>query len=274
MFQDYSLFPHLSVARNIGFGLRMIRWTRERERARVGEMLALVRMPGFAGREVHTLSGGEQQRVALARSLAPEPRMLMLDEPLGALDAALRMDLLGEISGILRGIGMTAVYVTHDQEEAMTIADRVALLDRGRIMQVGSPDELISRPACAFVCSFLKLGTVIPARRTRQGGGWLVRTDLGDFLLRDGISGKPLLLVRPEAVLFARRPGAVKVNARILSRTPLPDGASIRMALLGRSGRGHPLDLHTGSAGKIPPGSTVRNVWIDPRSCLLVAADA
>jgi ABC-type Fe3+/spermidine/putrescine transport system ATPase subunit len=139
MFQDYALFPHLSVARNVAFGLEVAKQERQAIESRVDEMLALVGLEDYAQREPDTLSGGEQQRVALARALAPGPRLLMLDEPLGALDRALREDLLKELRYILQQIHQTALYVTHDQEEAFSIADRVAVMRLGRTEQVGTP---------------------------------------------------------------------------------------------------------------------------------------
>ena len=142
MFQDYALFPHLNVARNVGYGPKMQGRNSSEVEAEVREALALVGLAGFEGRDVSTLSGGEQQRVALARALAPRPRLLMLDEPLGALDRALRERLLDELHGILRNLRQTAIYVTHDQEEAFALADRVLILCAGKAVQAGTPGEI------------------------------------------------------------------------------------------------------------------------------------
>ena len=155
MFQDYALFPHLDVAANVGFGLRMQGWGAADATARVSEVLDLVGMGGAGGRSVGGLSGGEQQRVALARAIAPRPRLLLLDEPLGALDRALRERLLVELAALLDELGTTALHVTHDQEEAFTIADRVAVMDAGRIVQVGTPAEVWRAPVSSFVARFL-----------------------------------------------------------------------------------------------------------------------
>ena len=155
MFQDYALFPHLDVAANVGFGLRMQGWDPAAAAARVAEVLDLVGMGGAGTRSVGDLSGGEQQRVALARALAPRPRLLLLDEPLGALDRALRERLLVELAALLDELGTTALHVTHDQEEAFTIGDRVAVMDAGRIVQVGTPAEVWRAPASTFVARFL-----------------------------------------------------------------------------------------------------------------------
>lgn len=155
MFQDGQLFAHRDVAGNIGFGLQMARMPRARRAERVAELLDLVGLPGFGSRAVASLSGGQAQRVSLARSLAPEPRLLLLDEPLSALDRALRERLAADLHHILRRAGTTALYVTHDHDEAFTVADRVAVMMAGRIVQVGTPDELWSAPADEQVAAFL-----------------------------------------------------------------------------------------------------------------------
>ncbi|MEM9135694.1 MAG: ABC transporter ATP-binding protein [Actinomycetota bacterium] len=155
MFQDHALFPQLDVAGNIAFGLRMQGWSSARQRERVGELLTLMGLSGFEGRAVHELSGGEAQRVALARALAPEPRLLMLDEPFGSLDRILREQLTGELRRLLDELGQTALHVTHDQEEAFALADRVAVLRAGRLEQVGRPEELWRSPSTPFVAAFV-----------------------------------------------------------------------------------------------------------------------
>ena len=155
VFQDHALFPHHDVAGNVAFGLRMRGDSPDRIGARVGELLELVGLPGFEGRSVGTLSGGEQQRVALARALAPEPRVLLLDEPLGSLDRPLRERLLTDLERLFTAIGVTALYVTHDQAEAFGLGDRVALMRDGRIAQLGTPDELWAHPSDQGVARFL-----------------------------------------------------------------------------------------------------------------------
>jgi ABC-type Fe3+/spermidine/putrescine transport system ATPase subunit len=169
MFQDYALFPHRTVAENVAFGLRMRGESRTVVEARVAEMLELVGMEKFHNRDVNELSGGERQRVALARSLAPQPRLLLLDEPLGALDRNLRERLLEDLPAILRRVstttreGVTTVTVTHDQEEAFAMADHVVLLHQGRVVQAGRPDAIYNAPATAWVARFLGLDNLLPA---------------------------------------------------------------------------------------------------------------
>ncbi|NTW97895.1 MAG: ABC transporter ATP-binding protein, partial [Oscillochloris sp.] len=162
MFQDYALFPHMDVAANVAFGLRMRRLGRAEVAARAAAMLDLVGLAGYARRRVFDLSGGERQRVALARALAPSPRLLMLDEPLAALDRELRERLQEELRAVLRQVGVTAIYVTHDQEEALALADTVALLNAGRLEQVGSPEAIYRRPASLWAARFLGLRNLVP----------------------------------------------------------------------------------------------------------------
>lgn len=161
MFQDFALFPHMTVAQNVTFGLKMQRSTADYQQQRLNELLELVGLAQYAERAVTQLSGGEQQRVALARSLAPEPRLLMLDEPLGALDAGLRQRLVVDLRNIIKQIGLTALYVTHDQEEAYVIADRIAIMNAGHIEQIDTPQALYYRPHSEFVARFLGLTNII-----------------------------------------------------------------------------------------------------------------
>jgi len=155
MFQDHALFTHRTVAENVAFGLRMRGRDRSTQSARVAELLDLVGLPDFGGRSVDRLSGGEAQRVALARALAPAPRLLLLDEPLGALDRALRDELVGQLRTLLREVGQTTIHVTHDQDEAFAIADRVAVMHEGQLLRVGTPQEVWTDPQSAFVAGFV-----------------------------------------------------------------------------------------------------------------------
>jgi thiamine transport system ATP-binding protein len=174
MFQDHALFPHRSVAENIEFGLRMQHQPSEQRRRRVAEMLDLVGLTAMGNRAIGTLSGGEAQRVALARSLAPAPQLLMLDEPFGSLDRGLRERLTTEIGELLRGVGVTVIHVTHDQDEAFAIADRVVVMQRGQIERVDTPLAIWRDPQTEFVARFLGHDNIVdlPAR-----GRTLVRSD-------------------------------------------------------------------------------------------------
>lgn len=199
MFQDYALFPHLDVFENVAFGLRMKKWPASDISPRVDEVLRQVNLTSFEKRRVTELSGGEQQRVALARALAPRPRLLMLDEPLGALDRALRESLLDELRMILHHTGIPAIYVTHDQQEAFTLADRIILLRDGQIAQAGAPLEVFARPADRWVARFLGLGNIVEGRCTDSG----VDTPFGRILPPfHCANGKNVtLLLRPRAEL-------------------------------------------------------------------------
>lgn len=200
MFQDFALFPHRNVFENVAFGLRMAGIDERRIQERVQETLELVGLPGFGERDVNTLSGGEAQRVALARSLAPQPRLLMLDEPLGSLDRGLRERLALDLRHILRDSRQTAIYVTHDQEEAFVLADRVVVMNAGKVEQIGAPQQIYRKPSSIFVARFFGLnnlipGVIAPAAATEQAA----RTAIGDFPAPDNIQGDVTILLRPDA---------------------------------------------------------------------------
>jgi thiamine transport system ATP-binding protein len=262
VFQDYALFPHLDVAGNVGFGLRMARWSRQRTADRVRAMLALVGLAGYERRRVQSLSGGEQQRVALARGLAPGPRVLMLDEPLGALDAALRTGLLDEVPRILHAAGATTVYVTHEQDEAFAVADRVAVMRAGRIVQAGRPADLVDRPADAFVAGFLGLGTVVPVTGRSASG---VETPLGRLPVRAvGRPAASVILVRPGSIHLASGPSFVRVRARLVSVQTGPEGVRLRLVLEGAAGERYDA-LCRLDPGRSAPPKRLLHVWLDPR---------
>jgi spermidine/putrescine transport system ATP-binding protein len=200
VFQNYALFPHMTVEDNVAFGLRYQRVTKADSARRVAEAMALVRLDGLERRRPAQLSGGQQQRVALARALVLEPPVLLLDEPLGALDARLRVDLQVELKRIQETLGITFVYVTHDQDEALTMSDRVAVMRGGRIEQCGVPQAIYEEPATAFVANFLGASNLVPV--TVVGPEQLI---LGSFPLRaahggPAISGDALAMIRPERV--------------------------------------------------------------------------
>jgi thiamine transport system ATP-binding protein len=196
MFQDHALFPHRSVADNVAFGPRMRGLARDAVRARADEALALVDLEGFGPRRVTELSGGEQQRVALARALAPRPRLLMLDEPLGSLDRALRDQLLEQLPAVFAAAGCTVLYVTHDQDEALSLADRVAVMRAGQLVQTAAPDTLWRAPRDAFVARFLGIDLVLEA--SVQAG--TACTALGPVPLPGTADGPRELAVLPDAL--------------------------------------------------------------------------
>jgi ABC-type Fe3+/spermidine/putrescine transport system ATPase subunit len=220
VFQDYALFPHLTVAENVAFGLKMRNLPQDEIKLRVTASLKQVNLGEFANRSVTDLSGGEQQRVALARALATRPRLLMFDEPLGALDRALRDHLLEELRGILHESDIPAIYVTHDQEEAFAIADRIALLHDGQIAQIGAPADVFAGPASGWVANFLGLGNVIEGKLL---GGGRVETKLGVLEVNcktetpsgdDTSTGESVaLLVRPDGVKLVENGTGLKGRA-------------------------------------------------------------
>jgi thiamine transport system ATP-binding protein len=210
MFQDFALFPHRDVAANVAFGLRMRGDTAAAVATRVTAMLDLVGLPGAGARSVGALSGGEQQRVALARALAPEPRLLMLDEPMGSLDRALRERLPAELRSIALRLGLTMLYVTHDQEEAFGVADRVVILRGGRIVADGTPEVLWSRPPDPFVASFLGFRNVGEA----DVADGVARTPWGSVPLPGVATGRWCLVLRPEALALEESGLPGRVEAR------------------------------------------------------------
>ena len=198
VFQSYALFPHLSVAQNIAFGLQMLGKPSAEVKARTDRMLALVQMESMAGRKTSQLSGGQQQRVALARALAPQPKVLLLDEPLSALDYKLRKDMQLELKRLQLETGITFVFVTHDQEEALTMSDRVGVMSAGKLQQVGTPREIYTTPANRFVASFIGETNFLPAFAVPGG----VKLDCGAVIEVAGLArqGRTTLTVRPEQV--------------------------------------------------------------------------
>jgi putrescine transport system ATP-binding protein len=208
MFQSYALFPHLSVFENVAFGLRRDGLPAAEIGARVEAMLKLVQLGAFAKRKPHQLSGGQQQRVALARSLAKKPQLLLLDEPLGALDRKLREETQIELAHIIEEVGVTCVMVTHDQEEAMTMASRIAIMSEGRFLQVGAPAEIYEAPASRFVADFIGNVNLMDGTIAEHGPGHVV-VDCGDVRHRvaqamDGGVGTPVTVaLRPEKIRIA-----------------------------------------------------------------------
>ena len=260
VFQSYALFPNMSVRGNIGYGLKMQGLPRAQIDARVDEVIALCRLEPYAGRAITALSGGQRQRVALARAFAPRPRLLLLDEPLSALDAALRGQLRDELAALLRQFGITAIFVTHDQDEAMAIADRVAVMSQGRVAQIGTPEVLYRAPETAFVARFvgnsMPLGGRIDGDKLHLPGGTL---DLG------APSDGKAAFVRAEDVRLAEDG---PLTARVTAVTFL--GTHYRIALSGATDDTL-FCLHQGQSAP-KPGQTVR-LAIAPQSILTLTPE-
>ena len=208
VFQDYALFPHLTVQQNVMFGLQMDGVDTKTARKRAGEALEMVRLPGVGARKPHQLSGGQQQRVALARALVKQPAVLLLDEPLGALDLKLRVNMQYELKALQRDVGITFIYVTHDQEEAITMADRIAVMNDGVLLQVGSPKEIYERPMTRFVADFIGETNFIAGDLIKRGAdgfgsvtlatGGVISARLSKALSRR--SGAVAVAIRPERI--------------------------------------------------------------------------
>jgi putative spermidine/putrescine transport system ATP-binding protein len=247
VFQNYALFPHMSVAENVAYGLQARKIPRAKIASRVEEMLALVHMGEFAGRKPRQLSGGQQQRIALARCLAIDPKILLLDEPFGALDKNLRLDMQIEVKRLQREAGVTTILVTHDQEEALSMADRVAVMSRGQIEQVSSPIEIYDRPRTLFVNQFVGSTNVLYGEFVRDGslgrvvlaGGAAIDVAAIDVPGVSGLGGAPKVAVaiRPEQLHLApegKLAGVVKavmpVGAHVMYDVELAGGMSLKVS--------------------------------------------
>ena len=207
VFQSYALFPNMTVAENIGFGLKIARQPAGEIKARVDEMLKIIHLPEFGNRYPYQLSGGQQQRVALARALAIRPQVLLLDEPLSALDAKIRVSLRNEIRAIQRHLGITTIYVTHDQEEALSLSDRIVVMSNGRVEQIGTPFEIYNFPQTAFVASFVGTLNLLSAAVTDAAGGRL-SVDGQEIRAARPIAGAP----NGQPITVALRPETVSIN--------------------------------------------------------------
>ncbi len=263
VFQSYALFPHLSVRENVEFGLRVRGMARGERRGRADEYLDLVRMSALAERRVGHLSGGEQQRVALARALAFRPRVLLLDEPLAALDASLRDDLRGELFQLLRNLKVTSLYVTHDQIEAMSLGRELLVMEKGRLAQNGPPEEVYRRPANPFVAGFLGSANLFAGETHDEGGSRFVHLPFGKI----PVSGAPLgpcwAMFRPEHVELSHN-GEAQFSARVDSVFFL--GSQLRVNLRANLGA----NLRVDSAANLNQGET--HILMDGRPGLSLKA--
>jgi spermidine/putrescine transport system ATP-binding protein len=278
VFQSYALFPFLDVADNVAFGLRFQDVGKAEARRRVAEALALVQLQGLERRRPAQLSGGQQQRVALARALVLSPSVLLLDEPLGALDAKLRKALQVELKALQETVGITFIYVTHDQEEALTMSDRLAVMAGGRIEQVGAPAQLYEEPATTYVAGFLGVANLFPATAKGADGGGRCRLRLGDFDLEaaggdTAAAGEVRVVIRPERVQLEpygssgpnRVPGMVE---RLVYQGPatqlvvrLANGESLQALV---QNQGQPLTWQQGTAIAVHLPADALRVLSDP----------
>jgi spermidine/putrescine transport system ATP-binding protein len=269
VFQNYALFPHLNVGDNVGFGLRRHKVPRADIARRVGEALALVRLEGYERRKPNQLSGGQQQRVALARALVNEPTVLLLDEPLGALDLKLRRQLQIELKRIQTEVGITFVYVTHDQEEALTMSDRIAIMSAGRLEQLGTPEELYERPASRFVADFigstnLLSGIVEADGRIRLTSGERCRA------AHDGLQpGQSVeLSLRPEAIELVPAEAEGAIAGTVEQAAYLGNTMSYQV----RTNGGLAMSVQATRSGiRLPVGSAVAVTW-SPSDALILGA--
>ena len=260
VFQDYALFPHMSVRSNVAFGLAMRKVPKVERHRRADEMLQLVGLEGFGGRGVHQLSGGQRQRVALARAIAVEPKVLLLDEPLGALDLALRRQMQEELVRIQKRLGTTFVHVTHDQEEAMSIADRIVVMNRGRIEDAGPPSRVYLRPASLFTACFMGESNILTGEVVEATSGVaLVKTQVGtlNVPVPAAIGDRVTLSIRPEQLLVDHvGAGALALGSGTITETSF-QGTHLR-AHVAIGAHGGDLLLRAPAAAALAPGSTVK----------------
>jgi spermidine/putrescine transport system ATP-binding protein len=267
VFQSYALFPHMTISRNVSFGLERRKVSRSEISGRVEEILELVGLAGYAKRKPSQLSGGQQQRVALARALVNNPRVLLLDEPLGALDLKLRKQMQLELKRIQHEVGITFVHVTHDQEEAMTMADTIAVMDQGHIEQLGPPAELYERPTTAFVAGFLGISNMLPGTvegpdAVRLANGTVVRAHV------DGKRGPVAAGVRPEKITIGDGGGANSLEGTIAETAYI--GVATQVVVDTAAGTVQVFAQNIDSGGRVPPpGSNVRLSW-SPDSTFVV----
>ena len=287
VFQHYALFPHMDVARNVGYGLRQVGTTKDEERRRVAEALDLVRLSGYDHRRTWELSGGQQQRVALARALVNRPTVLLLDEPLGALDLKLRTEMQLELKLLQQEVGITFVYVTHDQDEAMTMSDVIVVMRDGRIQQQGSPEELYERPVNRFVAGFLGQSNSIAGQfagldeagrsaTVQTASGLVLRGRLTDPAARPAVGDTAVVAIRPERLDLApatapERTGWTAIQGRIRQGTYHGDQTEYRVDTdLGQLVARRPHHVLATEAG-VGPGDPVMVRWPDDANLVLIA---
>jgi putative spermidine/putrescine transport system ATP-binding protein len=273
VFQSYALFPNMTVADNVGFGLRIRKQPKAQIKKRVAELLELIHLPDKADRFPWQLSGGQQQRVALARALAIEPQVLLLDEPLSALDAKIRVSLRNEIRAIQRQLGITTVYVTHDQEEALSLSDRIVVMSEGRVEQIGTPFEIYNFPTTGFVARFVGTLNVLsgkvldPAAGTIETAGQAIRTN---GPIQDGHAGDPITIaIRPEMISMGAQEGMNQMTGVIDDVTFL--GAVVRIRIRHTDGSGVlSFDTFNNPNLAVPDRGTSITISYPPAACLVI----
>ena len=273
VFQAYALFPNMTVASNVGFGMRVKKQSKDAITKRVGELLEMIHMPEKADRYPYQLSGGQQQRVALARALAVEPQVLLLDEPLSALDAKIRVALRNEIRAIQRQLGITTVYVTHDQEEALSLSDRVVVMSDGRIEQIGSPSEIYNFPATSFVASFVGTLNLLAARVVDPSAGRLA-VEGQEIRAAKPISGARSgeivsVALRPESISLEEGPeGTNRLRGPVVDVSFL--GSIVRLRIRLGDGPTVSLDTFNDPNLTLPPIGEAVTVSFPPEASLVL----
>jgi putative spermidine/putrescine transport system ATP-binding protein len=259
VFQDYALFPHMTVAENVGYGLKARRWSRGDRERRVAEVLDLVRLAGYGSRYPRQLSGGEQQRVALGRALAYDPQVVLMDEPLGALDRTLRIEMEQELRRIQRDLSATVVYVTHDQHEALALSDRIAVMRDGRVVDIGTPEELYRRPTGSFVASFFANASLLTVESYEIGGDGMADVLCHGQRVRCPAPGHPtgtaLLAVRPRSLRLEAAEQALRLSATVTETLLLGDERQLTLDVSGASPVVALLDARDSTL--MAPGATV-----------------
>ncbi len=278
VFQSYALFPNMTVADNIGFGLKIARTPQAEIAHTVAKMLDVIHLPGFGNRYPHQLSGGQQQRVALARALAIHPQVLLLDEPLSALDAKIRVELRSEIRRIQRQLGITTIYVTHDQEEALSLSDRIAVMNAGRVEQIGAPFAIYNYPATGFVASFIGQLNLLPIVVTNSAAG--LCTLAGEPVrvseaIEASKGADARLAIRPEELRFGQVGSDLNhLHGRVESVTFLGAIVRVRVEMISAAAANGPLlavDLFNERQLHIPQVGEAVEVTFPPHACWIVA---
>ncbi|MEI2415170.1 ABC transporter ATP-binding protein [Orrella sp. JC864] len=275
VFQNYALFPHMTVAQNVGYGLVARGRSRAQVAQRVGQCLEIVQLPHLAGRYPRQLSGGQQQRVALARAIATEPRILLLDEPFSALDKNLRLDMQIEIKRLQRQLGLTAILVTHDQEEAMSVADRIAVMHRGRVEQLGTPVEVYDRPRTLFVNSFIGTTNLLAGLVAgREAAGLRVDLDAGASIVVPHEQALPAgqrvtVSLRPEHLALAAEQGAGRWPVQVGLSLPL--GPTVVHQVTTRDRQALKVIAARHGAVRVPAGQAWCGLRPEARPCLFPA---